>query len=231
MTVVKICGLTTLADARAAITAGADLLGLNFHPPSPRYLLPEDAARMANSLRSEYGAACPPLIGIFVEQSAEEITRIMAKSRLDAAQLTSERAAAAIDTLGDRAYVGIRPRDVDEARQLTRRFRRERASSDPLPAILVDAYHPQLYGGTGEVTRLAIAATAMAESERVMLAGGLTAQNVGERLRQLHPWGVDVASGVEVSPGRKDATLMNAFIAAVRGAEPKGAALAHITTA
>ena len=231
MTVVKICGLTTLVDARAAIAAGADLLGLNFHPPSPRYLSLEDATRMAKSLRSEFGPGCPPLIGIFVEQNAEEITHIMTKSGLDAAQLTGERAAAAIDALDHRAYAAIRPRDEEESRQLTRRFRQERVSSDPLPAILVDAYHPQLYGGTGEVTPLGIAAAAMAKSERILLAGGLTAQNVGERLRQLRPWGVDVASGVESSPGRKDATLICAFIAAVRDVDPKGDALARNTTA
>ena len=103
MTVVKICGLTTLVDARAAIAAGADLLGLNFHPPSPRCLSLEDATWMAKSLRSEFGPACPPLIGIFVEQNAEEITHIMTKSGLDAAQLTGERAAAAIDALDHRA--------------------------------------------------------------------------------------------------------------------------------
>ena len=231
MTVVKICGLTTLVDARAAIAAGADLLGLNFHPPSPRYLSLEDATRMTKSLRSEFGPACPPLIGIFVEQNAEEITHIMTKSGLDAAQLTGERAANAIDALDHRVYAAIRPRDEEESRQLTRRFRQERASSDPLPAILVDAYHPKLYGGTGEVTPFGIAAAAMAESERIILAGGLTAQNVGERLRQLRPWGVDVASGVETSPGRKGARLICAFIAAVRGVDPKGDALARNTTA
>lgn len=224
MTFVKICGTKTLPDARAAIAAGADLLGLNFHPPSPRYLTPEDAAQLVKSLRTEYGTSCPPIIGIFVEHTVLDITRIMDESGINAAQLTDEKAsAAAIEKLYDRAYVTIRPRDETEARELTRRYHQKRTLSDPLPAILIDAYHPHLFGGTGEVTSLTIAAASMTESDRVMLAGGLTASNVGERLQKLQPWGVDVASGVETSPGQKDATLMRDFVTVVHGNRAKDA--------
>lgn len=216
MTVVKICGTKTLPDARAAVAAGADLLGLNFHPPSPRYLTPEDAAQLVKSLRTEYGASCPPIIGIFAEHTASDITHIMDESGINAAQLTGEKASAAIEKLYDRAYVAIRPRDETESRELTRRYHQKRTPSDPLPAILIDAHHPHLFGGTGEITSLTIAAASMTESDRVMLAGGLTASNVGERLQKLQPWGVDVASGVETSPGQKDATLMKDFVIAVQ---------------
>ena len=233
MTIIKICGLKTLADARDAIAAGADLLGLNFHPPSPRYLSIEEAAEITACLREEFGAECPPLIGVFVEQEAAEIRHIMQAAGLDAAQLTGERALAASEALGERAFAAIRPRDETEARQLARRYRRKRNAAQLLPAILVDAHHPQLYGGTGELTPTAIVVAVMRECDRVLLAGGLRPENIGERLRALPapPWGVDVASGVEAAPGRKDAQLMRAFSAAVKASHPEGVAIATETPA
>ena len=219
MTAVKICGIQDLPSARAAIQAGAALLGINFHPPSPRFLAPHTAAELVVSIRDEFGSESPTIVGIFVEQTPVKIIETMALSGVDAAQLTGKNSHPAIADLADRAYVAIRPRDAEEAGELVRQFRQDRETADPLPAILVDSYHSHQYGGTGELTALSIAAAAIAECDRVMLAGGLTPLNVAARIKELQPWGVDVASGVESTVGEKDVTLIQQFIAAVHTSE------------
>ena len=221
MTIVKICGLTSIADARAAVVAGADLLGLNFHPPSPRHLELETAIGIATALRTEFNFSCPPLVGIFVSQEVEEIQYIMSQVPLDAAQLSGDFPDERLKSLSPRAFVSIRPRSPEEALQLTRRYRQSRDGSDRLPAILVDSFHPRLYGGSGQLMSRDIAAAALDESAQVMLAGGLTAENVREQLRGLLPWGVDTASGVESAPGRKDAAKMRDFITASHASRTK----------
>lgn len=219
MTAVKICGIRDIPGAKAAIQGGADLLGINFHPPSPRFIEPDKAGELVDSIRKEFGSDTPTIVGIFVEQTPTEIVEIMALSGMDAAQLTGPNSHPAITILADRAYVAIRPRGAEEAGELARQFRQYRETADPLPAILVDSYHAHHYGGTGELTALSIAAAAIAECDRVMLAGGLTPQNVATRIKALQPWGVDVASGVETSAGEKDVTLIQQFISSVHTCE------------
>jgi phosphoribosylanthranilate isomerase len=217
VTVVKICGVTTLEDALAAAQAGADMIGLNFYPPSPRYLTPEDATPIVEGLRVALGEACPTLGGVFANDPPEQVRAIRRRVGLDFVQLSGDEPVSDLALLGGYSVKALRPRDKDEALALVRRYHPHAPRADNLPALLLDAYHPDLYGGTGEQASIEVAAAVMAVTSRLMLAGGLTPENVAERVRAIRPWGVDVASGVEGTvKGRKDADRMRAFVEAVR---------------
>jgi phosphoribosylanthranilate isomerase len=214
---VKICGVTTLADGLAAARAGADLLGLNFYPPSPRSLPVEQAQTLASGLRDALGAGCPVLVGVFVNEPPDSIRRVVAAVGLDAAQLSGDEPPDVVAALPGVAYKAIRPRSLDEALQLAAAYLLHAPIAESLPALLLDAYHPDLYGGTGEQASSELARAVAAFTTRLMLAGGLTPGNVGARAAALRPWGVDVASGVEDgTPGRKDVDKMRAFVEAVK---------------
>jgi phosphoribosylanthranilate isomerase len=218
VTVVKICGVTTLEDALAAAQAGADMLGLNFYPPSPRYLRPEDATAIVEGLRAALGEAIPKLAGVFANEAPEQVRAIRRRCGLDFVQLSGDEPVSDMALLGGYSVKGLRPRDKDEALELARRYHPHAPKSDALPSLLLDAYHPDLYGGTGEQASVEVATAVRDVTPRLMLAGGLTPENVGERVKAIRPWGVDVASGVEGSiKGRKDTARMRAFVEAVRG--------------
>lgn len=219
MTRVKICGVRTLENALMVARAGADMIGLNFYPPSPRSLELETASEIVRGLRQALGADCPTLVGVFVNQSAEATRAIMAAVHLDFAQLSGDEPPETIAGMSGRAFKAIRPRALDDAAEAVAEFAASFPADDRVPSILVDAHHPQLYGGSGETASLAIAEQIQRMAPRLMLAGGLAADNVAERVRAIRPWGVDVASGVESgTPGIKDGDKVRAFIAAVRSA-------------
>jgi phosphoribosylanthranilate isomerase len=218
VTVVKICGVTTLEDALAAARAGADMLGLNFYPPSPRYLRSEDATAIVEGLRAALGEDCPTLGGVFANEAPEQVRSIRRRCGLDFVQLSGDEPVSDLALLGGYSVKGLRPRDKDEALELARHYHPHAPTADNLPSLLLDAYHPDLYGGTGEQASVEVAAAVRDVTPRLMLAGGLTPENVAERVRAIRPWGVDVASGVEGAiKGRKDAERMRAFVEAVRG--------------
>lgn len=219
MTRIKICGVTSLDDALRCAEAGADLLGLNFYSSSPRYLAPERARLIAAGLRVVLGTACPLLVGVFVNAAAAAIARILDDVGLDAAQLSGDEPPQTLAALDGRAFKALRPRDAAAAQDVARLFAAHAPRDERLPALLVDAYHPQLYGGTGETAGEDVARAALGVVPRVMLAGGLTPDNVAARVRAIRPWGVDVASGIERAPGVKDMALVRAFIAAVNHAD------------
>jgi phosphoribosylanthranilate isomerase len=220
VTTIKICGVTTLDDALLCATAGAHILGLNFYPPSPRYVAPEKARAITDALRRALGEACPLLVGVFANASTHEIAKIIQVVGLDAAQLSGDETPDALAGLGGRGFKAIRPRSRDEALELVGRFHLDHLPGDGrLPSLLVDAYHKDLYGGTGEQASIDVALAAKEIAPRLMLAGGLTPENVAGRVRAIQPWGVDVASGVERTPGVKEAARVRAFIAAVRALE------------
>jgi phosphoribosylanthranilate isomerase len=217
VTVVKICGVTTLEDALAAARAGADMLGLNFYPPSPRYLRPEDATAIVEGLREALGEDCPTLGGVFANEAPEQIKAIRRQVGLDFVQLSGDEPVSDMALLGGYSVKGLRLRDKDEALALAEQYRPHAPKSDALPSLLLDAYHPDLYGGTGEQASVEVAAAVRDLTPRLMLAGGLTPENVSERVKAIRPWGVDVASGVEGAvKGRKDVERMRAFVEAVR---------------
>ena len=200
--------------------AGADLIGLNFYPQSPRYLPPAQARQIVSHLRAELGDYCPTLVGVFVNASAAEIRAIVEQVDLDYAQLSGDEPPATLHELSGIAFKAIRPADEAAALEQTERLGSAFPQCGDAPSVLLDAFNPTLYGGTGETASANIALAVKASTPRMMLAGGLNPDNVAERVRQIAPWGVDVASGVEAgTPGIKDISAVRAFIKAVRTAD------------
>ncbi len=203
MTKIKICGIKTLTDARAAMDAGADLIGFNFYPKSPRFVEVGLCRGIMSTMRNFGGHV--QYVGVFVNASVADICATMETCGLNLAQLHGDEPPDMLQELGGRAFKAFRgvPEDPDA-------FARQKA-----PAFLLDASVKGLYGGSG-VTADWSMATELAKEYPLLLAGGLTPENVSDAVRQVRPWGVDVASGVESEPGRKDAAKMAAFVRAVR---------------
>ena len=210
---VKICGLTRLEDAIAAIEAGADLLGFIFYEKSPRYIEPEQARAIISELRRRFPVEPRQpryrLVGVFVNRPAAYIAAVMALAGLDWAQLSGDEPVIVLEQLQKRAYKAIRPRTYEEADAEASFY----AALSPKqgPRLLIDAYRPGEYGGTGQRADWAIAAQ-LARLRSILLAGGLNPDNVAEAVRTVRPWGVDVSSGVERAPGVKDHEAIRAFV-------------------
>ncbi len=218
MTLVKICGITTLEDALFAAEAGAHMLGLNFFKKSPRYIAPTDARALALALRSKLGAHAPLLIGVFVNEVVGRISVTMEEVGLNFAQLSGDESVEMLRELRGIGFKAIRPRSQSEAVMDVEYY--GAAQTDPrIPSLLLDAHHAVLYGGTGERADIEIALALKEKTARLMLAGGLTPENVGDAVKSARPWGVDVASGVENEAGKKDAEKVRAFIDAVEAAD------------
>ena len=202
---IKICGITNLEDALAAIEAGADMLGFNFYPKSPRYITPEQCALIVSSVYRLRSTVV--FIGVFVNSPAEQIAAILDQCGLHLAQLSGDEPLSDLEALGPRAFKALRIRDPQSAPAMLANLP---PRADP-PACLLDAHVPGQYGGTGQTADWSVAAD-LARQASILLAGGLTPENVAEAVRQVRPWGVDVASGVEAGPGKKDAARMRAFV-------------------
>ncbi len=209
--IVKICGITTLEDALAALDAGAAMLGFNFYPPSPRYIEPAACARLVEALRRRSAAAV--LVGVFVNTPPATVAAVLAQCGLDLAQLSGDEPAEDLAYLGERAFKAIRPADPTDATALADRYL-GRGPRRTAPLLLVDAAAGAgRFGGTGRPADWA-AAAALARRGPILLAGGLRPDNVAAAIAAVRPWGVDVASGVEAEPGRKDRAKMHAFVRA-----------------
>jgi phosphoribosylanthranilate isomerase len=207
---VKICGIKTLADALAASEAGADLLGFNFYPKSPRYIAPDDCKAILEQIPSP---PFPVTVGVFVNASGSEISAILAATGLHLAQLSGDEPPETLTALKARAFKALRPPDAEALAAALARY----PARPQAPAYLVDAYRPGEYGGTGQTADWGLARD-LARRQAILLAGGLTPENVRAAIEQVNPWGVDVASGVESAPGVKDTPKMRAFVAATRRA-------------
>jgi phosphoribosylanthranilate isomerase len=196
--IVKICGITALEDGLAALDAGADMLGFNFYRASPRFVTPDACAALVSTLRRE-GA---PFRSAFVNHPPGEVVQIMARCELDLAQLSGDEPPEALAAIGaGRAFKAIRATGMSAAEHARRYAVR---SSATRPALLLDAAAGAgHYGGTG-LSADRSTARVLAGAYALLLAGGLRDDNVADAVRQVRPWGVDVASGVESSPGRKD---------------------------
>jgi len=212
MTHIKICGLTNLADALAATEAGADLLGFIFFAKSPRYVTPATVAAILPAVRAINPAI--KAVGVFVNEAAARIATIREETGLDYIQLHGDETAAWFTTLNGRCYKALRPAGSDAATAQAATF--AGLSSHDGPRWMLDAYDPNAYGGTGKRADWHSAATLAKQHPGLLLAGGLTAENVAQAIQLVQPWGVDVASGVEAEPGRKDHAKVRAFTAAVR---------------
>lgn len=214
---VKICGVRALDEALAAVDAGADMLGFNFYPPSPRYVEPSTCADLIAVLHRR--GLSVTTVGVFVNAPVKAITAILDECSLDLAQLSGDEPPALVEALGARAFKAVRPQTTEAARAALDRYPR-RATP---PALLIDTAHRGAYGGTGQTGNWALARW-LATRAPIMLAGGLHPENVTGALRQVRPWGVDVASGVESEPGRKDPAKIVAFVRAVRAFEQESSA-------
>ena len=220
MTKVKICGIRSVENALMVAHAGADLIGLNLYPKSPRCVTPADAREIVRRLREALGDSCPTLAGVFVNASADEVRDIVETVGLDLAQLSGDEPAPTLQTLRGFAFKAIRPADEPAALADLQSLSSAFPQRGDAPSILLDAYSRELYGGTGETASEGIALAVKAAAPRLMLAGGLNPENVAQRVRRIRPWGVDVASGVEAgTPGLKDSGRVRAFIQAVRAAD------------
>ena len=200
---VKICGITSLEDALACVDAGADAIGFNFWPQSKRHIPVDRAAAIAKRL--------PPnlrTVGVFVNPTADEVDRAFASGAIDLAQFHGDETPDFCRRFAGRYIKALRLRDATSL---------ERMADYACDFVLVDADTPA-YGGSGERADVALAAAAAA-ARRVILAGGLTPENVAEAVAEVQPYGVDVAGGVEREPGVKDWMKVAAFVqAAKRGA-------------
>jgi len=210
---IKICGIRTLDEALAVIEAGADILGFNFYPSSPRYIKPGDCMRLVVRLETALreGMAKIILAGVFVNAEPYFIHAVFRDCHLDHIQLSGDEPPEDLELLGDLAYKVLRPTTEEELFEAVSRYPRRTMA----PAWLIDTYRPGQYGGTGQPVDWNLARK-LAEQAPIILAGGLRADNVAQALRQVKPWGVDVASGVESAPGVKDMEKVAEFVRAVR---------------
>ena len=213
---IKVCGVTTLDDARMVADAGAGMIGLNFYPKSPRYLAPDAAAGLIAALRAQYGAACPAFAGVFVNADPVDVAAIRAQTGLDFVQLHGDEPPDAVCGFDGAGFKAIRPPSMDAALDLAERYAPVAPTDMRAPSLLLDAYHPDLYGGSGVQASIDVARAVAACTPRLMLAGGLTPDNIADMIAAVRPWGVDVASGVEHAPGRKDADKVRRFVEAAR---------------
>jgi phosphoribosylanthranilate isomerase len=198
MTRVKICGITSLEDALNAIEAGADALGFVFYTESPRHIFPEQAARIISQL--------PPfvqVVGLFVNEEATTVNDVSDLCRLDLVQLHGDEPADYCRQIRRRVLKAFRVRSLTCLDPII---------EYPVSGYLLDTFSPSFYGGTGLSFNWEIAAEAVKRHQRIILAGGLTPDNVAEAIRQVRPWAVDVSSGVETAPGKKDADKVRRFI-------------------
>ena len=202
---IKICGITNLPDALAAVEAGAHALGFMFYEESARCVSPSVAAEIIRGL--------PPFVakvGVFVNAERAVVVRTIAECGLDTLQFHGDEPPEGCLGFGLKTIKAFRIRDAASLEALGA-FRTD--------AWLLDSFVPGKLGGTGARFNWALAAEASRNGRgRVLLAGGLAPENVAEAIRQARPFGVDVSSGVESAPGRKDAVKVRDFIAAVQGA-------------
>lgn len=215
---VKICGLTNLDDARVALDAGADLLGFILYPKSPRYCSPEQIASILRELDLASRPTRPLTVGVFVNTAAADVRTILNQTGLDLAQLHGDEPRSTLHELAGRSFKALRTRPDAPILEQATSYRVE--SSGNVPQLLLDAYTPDAFGGTGARADWTAAATVARAVPRLLLAGGLTPDNVADAIAAVAPWGVDVASGVEASPGHKDPVKVRDFIAHARRARP-----------
>lgn len=201
---VKICGITNAADGIVAAEAGADLLGFVFCDESPRYITPEAAAQIIRQL--------PPFVvkvGLFVNAPEEDVMRAITVCGLDMLQFHGNETPEYCRQFGLMTIKAFRIRDAGSLDALEKY---------PTDAWLLDAYTPGKLGGTGEVFDWDLAIAARGRGRPIFLAGGLNPDNVAEAVRRVRPYGVDVSSGVESAPGKKDQAKVRAFVRAAKAA-------------
>src|SRR6266567_2021125 len=188
---IKICGVTTANDVRACVELGADMIGFNFYPASPRYIEPAMVRRIVDALPARICA-----VGVFVDADTAEIRELAKTAGVRCVQLHGHAPPESCNELA-REFRVIRALSTDT------RFEPEHTAAFPHCDVLIDAYHPELRGGTGQTCDWSAARAAMRYTRFLILSGGLDAQNVGRAIAAVTPHAVDVCSGVESEPGEQ----------------------------
>jgi len=208
---VKFCGITSAEDAEKAISVGADALGFVFFKESPRYVTPEHAATIIGGL--------PPFVsavGVFVNEDLGFIEDCVENCGLNVVQLHGDE-----DVKYCLNFKSLRLKDVKLIKAIRVKDRESILSIEECPAdaILLDAYKSSVYGGTGKGFDRSLALLAKEFGRRLIVSGGLDPDNVHDIIKEVRPYGVDVSSGIETSPGKKNVELMEEFMLEVRRAE------------
>lgn len=202
MTKVKICGVTNVNDGRNALKLGADMLGFNFYENSPRYVSPRDAHRLIQAIGEDTYT-----VGVFVNMEAYRIDEIVKQLDLKAVQIHGNESADFVKEL--RRYTDAK---IIKAFRVDIGFQVDSISDSGADAVLLDAFAKDAFGGTGKSFNWETAHAALNLTPELFLAGGLTPQNVATAVRTVRPYAVDVASGVEMFPGKKDPEKLKVFI-------------------
>ena len=205
---IKICGVTNANDARACVELGAEMTGFNFYRKSSRYVEPVIVRRIVDMLPAQTCA-----VGVFVDADPAEIHKLAKAAGIRCVQLHGHTTPESCSELA-REFRVIRALSTDK------RFEPEHAAAFTHCDVLIDAYHPELRGGTGQTCDWSAARAAMRHARFLILSGGLDAQNVVRAIAAVTPHAVDVCSGIESAPGVKDHRKLEQFISAVRATSP-----------
>ena len=205
MTQVKVCGITNEEDALCAVHCGAAALGFIFYPPSPRYIKPEDAGKIISVLPDELVK-----VGVFVNEKADEIIRVMEYCGLDMIQLHGDETPEyCLEFSADRIIKAVELKNEDDLNH---------ALDYDVAALLVDSRHAGLYGGTGKKANWKLACR-IKNKKPLILSGGLNEENIAEALRTVVPAALDINSGVESEPGKKDHAKLARIFDIIRAAD------------
>ena len=208
MTFIKICGITNLDDARAAVDAGADALGFNFYKPSPRYVTPEAAREIISQLPTTILT-----VGVFVnEPSPQSVEDLARRASVTAIQLHGDESPDYCRALQNRYVIKALAAGAD--------FDMQRVLDYDVEAILLDTKHDTLRGGTGRVFDWSIAFEVRRRVPKLYLAGGLGVENIEDAINSVDPFAVDACSALEKTPGKKSHERMRAFVRAIRSVKP-----------
>ena len=203
MVKVKICGITNFEDAQTAVLAGCDMLGFVFYEKSPRYIRPDRAGDIISSLPGEVEK-----VALFVNEQKKTVTDILNQIKeIDILQFHGDETPDYCNAFNKRIIKAIRVKNKDSVKQM---------ASYNVNFFLLDAFKKDVYGGTGENFEWKLAKDAKAYNVPIILSGGLNPENVKEAIELVEPYAVDVSSGVEISPGRKDPELIKRFIQVVK---------------
>jgi phosphoribosylanthranilate isomerase len=208
MTLIKICGITNLEDAVAAVAAGADALGFNFYKPSPRYITPQTAREIIEQLPDSILK-----VGVFVnEESPKLVQNIANESGINALQLHGDESPDYCNELADQYLIKALAVSHDFDTQVIERYQ--------VDAIMLDTKHKTLRGGTGRVFDWSIAQEVSKIVPKLYLAGGLSPENVAEAIETVRLYAVDACSSLEDRPGIKNHDRLRAFVTAVKSVKP-----------
>ena len=202
MTKIKICGITNLKDARAAVKLGVDYLGFIFYPKSPRYIKPEKASNIIRQLPKKIKT-----VGVFVDEGVGAVKKIAEITGIKLLQLHGDES---------QAYCKKFKMPIIKAFRIKDNFDIDRIKKYNVNFFLIDTYSPSKFGGTGKIFDWVIASRLNRFRKNIFLSGGLNPENVALAIKKIHPFAVDVSSGVERAPGKKDNKLMKKFVINVR---------------